>query len=323
MSKEPSFIKIEDVKVLHTKKRRAAAAGTGAKPIRIPAQWTWHYGVLHALRDRLLKDRGDELAAAAEAIEPHSMDDADSATDEIDHDIALTLLSHEQNELYEIDSAIRRILSGTYGICEETGQPIPEARLRAIPWARYTEAVQERLEKEGMGERVRLPQAESARDSAAAAIAESVVPDGDVQDLEVHRRTTDDAIRARESEEAEDELLTRQPREPSPDEVRGRMPPVPPAAPPPPSRRAARPKSRKKRTPKAAIKRRVSVKTKTKAKAKVRPAKAKSGRSRAAVRKPKVKARRPRRKPAGSSARKQRTSRVSKPKARRRKSSRR
>lgn len=322
MSKEPSFIKIEDVKVLHAKKHGAAAAGTGAKPIRIPAEWTWHYGVLHALRDRLLKDRGDELAAAAEAIEPHSMDDADSATDEIDHDIALTLLSHEQNELYEIDSAIRRILDGTYGICEETGRPIPEARLRAIPWARYTEEVQERLEKEGMGERVRLPQAESARDSAPAAIAESVVPDGDMQDLESRRRTTDRAVQARETEEAEEELLTRQPEEPSPDEVRGRMPPVPPSAPitPPPRRRISKPTSRRKASPKTALKgKKIAAKTKSKA----RPAKAKPGRSRAAVRKPKVKARRPTRKPARSSARKPRASRVSKPKARRRKSSRR
>lgn len=205
MSKEPSFIKIEDIRVLHAKKRGKAEARP--KTIRIPAKWTWHYGVLHALRDRLLKDRSDELDAAAQPIEPHSMDVADSATDEFDHDLALTLLSHEQNELYEIDGAIQRIRDGTYGICEESGKPIPEARLRAIPWARYTEEVQASLERAGLGERVRLPRAESTRDSEAIALAESEAPDADAQEIEVHRRTEDEAIHARESEDTEEELL--------------------------------------------------------------------------------------------------------------------
>ena len=35
---------------------------------------------------------------------------------------------------------------GTYGICEKTGRPIPLARLRQVPWARYRVEVQEALE---------------------------------------------------------------------------------------------------------------------------------------------------------------------------------
>jgi RNA polymerase-binding transcription factor DksA len=76
------------------------------------------------------------------------MDLADSATDEFDHDMAFSLLAHEQNALYEVNAAIRRIQDGTYGICEETGKAIPDERLQAVPWTRYTREVEERLENE-------------------------------------------------------------------------------------------------------------------------------------------------------------------------------
>jgi RNA polymerase-binding transcription factor DksA len=116
----------------------------------VPTCWAWHYQRLQDLRDRLLKDRGEELAEAAEPIEPHSMDIADSATDEFDHDLALGILSREQDALLEVDAAIQRILNRSYGICEETGKAIPMARLRAVPWTRYTREVEERLEREGL-----------------------------------------------------------------------------------------------------------------------------------------------------------------------------
>jgi DnaK suppressor protein len=40
--------------------------------------------------------------------------------------------------LREIESALQRIESGTYGICEETGEPIEKDRLLAIPWTRLS-----------------------------------------------------------------------------------------------------------------------------------------------------------------------------------------
>jgi RNA polymerase-binding protein DksA len=116
---------------------------------RINPKWASHYRVLLGLRDRLLKERGEHLAQSAERLEPHSMDIADSATDEFDHDLALSQLSAEQRALYEVDEALKRIRNGTYGLCEETGEPISAARLRAIPWARFAKAVETRLESKG------------------------------------------------------------------------------------------------------------------------------------------------------------------------------
>jgi RNA polymerase-binding transcription factor DksA len=131
--------------------------------VNAPAKWQWHYRVLLSLQSRLLRQRGELLRAAAEPLEPHSLDEADSATDEFDHDLALTLLSAEQDALYEVNEALQRILSGRYGRCEETGRPIPAERLRAVPWTRFTREVEERLEKQGVVHHARLGKAATVR----------------------------------------------------------------------------------------------------------------------------------------------------------------
>lgn len=115
-----------------------------------PAKWAWHHAVLQKLRDSLLEGRRDQQLAAGAPMEPDSNDPADCATDEFDHNLAFAMLSQSDAAIQEVDAALGRILYGTYGVCEETGKPIPAARLRAIPWARFRREVQERLEKEGL-----------------------------------------------------------------------------------------------------------------------------------------------------------------------------
>lgn len=51
--------------------------------------------------------------------------------------LAFTNLEQGQKTLSEVDAALSRIDRGTYGVCESCEEPIPEARLRALPWARY------------------------------------------------------------------------------------------------------------------------------------------------------------------------------------------
>lgn len=138
-----------------TSARRNAgpAESAGAKadvPLDIPVRWHAHHAALMELRERLLGERYEELNAAAEPIESRTLHQADSATDEFDHELALGLLSASQDALYEVDAALVRIREGTYGICEITGRPISDARLRAVPWTRYTEEAEERLEKSGL-----------------------------------------------------------------------------------------------------------------------------------------------------------------------------
>lgn len=129
----------------------------------VPTRWRWHRRVLLNLRDRLLSQTGELKQAMAQPLEPHSMDEADSATDEFDHDLALTQLSASQGALLEIDEALHRISDGRYGICEETGETIPAERLKAVPWTRFIRPVEERLEREGVVHWVRMNRSRTVR----------------------------------------------------------------------------------------------------------------------------------------------------------------
>src|SRR6266704_703233 len=89
------------------------------------------------------------LRSRAEGSEASAfgMHQADAGSDAYDRDFALSLLSQEQDALYEIDQALKRIEVGTYGICEMSGKP--------IPYARFTVECQSQLEKQNKASRVR------------------------------------------------------------------------------------------------------------------------------------------------------------------------
>jgi len=103
-------------------------------------------GVAHGT----LRSRAEGSEASA-----FGMHQADAGSDAYDRDFALSLLSQEQDALYEIDEALKRIELGTYGKCEMSGKSIPHARLEAIPFARFTVECQSQLEKQSKAARVR------------------------------------------------------------------------------------------------------------------------------------------------------------------------
>ena len=110
-----------------------------------------------AMVDSMAGVAQDTLRARAEGSEASAfgMHQADAGSDAYDRDFALSLLSQEQDALYEIDEALKRIELGTYGKCEMSGKPILHARLEAIPFARYTVECQSQLEKQSKASRVR------------------------------------------------------------------------------------------------------------------------------------------------------------------------
>jgi len=120
-------------------------------------------GRLLVLKDTLLDSmRGvgrDSLRSRAEGSEASAfgMHQADAGSDAYDRDFSLSLLSQEQDSLYEIDQALRRIENGTYGLCEMCGKAIPQVRLEALPFARYTIECQAELERRGRLQRMRQP----------------------------------------------------------------------------------------------------------------------------------------------------------------------
>ena len=125
--------------------------GPALKPhrSRISQKWARHYRNLVDLRDQLLLQAGKLAREATEGTPTYSMHMADAGTDSFDRDFALSMLSSDQDALYEIEEAIKRIENGTYGSCEVTGKPIPITRLDAIPWARFSADAQRQLEREG------------------------------------------------------------------------------------------------------------------------------------------------------------------------------
>jgi RNA polymerase-binding transcription factor DksA len=131
-----------------SKMRTTATHPVSPPPVRsdeIPARWHWHYDTLLKLRSKIVRDHDERCAAIRATIERGGADLVDVAADERENRELLAELSIENAELHEIDSALERMRSGTYGRCEATGQPISAARLRALPWTRFSrEAAAER-----------------------------------------------------------------------------------------------------------------------------------------------------------------------------------
>jgi RNA polymerase-binding transcription factor DksA len=116
---------------------------------KIKAEWQKYYQHLLELREQLLHQMNGLAKESAQELPGYSLHMADSGTDNFDRDFALSLLSADQDAVYEIEEALKRIEKKTYGVCELTGKVIPGARLEAIPWARFTVEAQAQLEREG------------------------------------------------------------------------------------------------------------------------------------------------------------------------------
>src|SRR5437016_11271173 len=87
-----------------------------------------------AMVDSMAGVAQDTLRSRAEGSEASAfgMHQADAGSDAYDRDFALSLLSQEQDALYEIDQALKRIELGTYGICEMSGKQIPRSEERRV-----------------------------------------------------------------------------------------------------------------------------------------------------------------------------------------------
>ena len=144
-------------------KRPAGANGKPLKPVLLTPFLKKQKERLLQLRDSMLDSMmgvaKDNLRTRAEGSEASAfgMHQADAGSDAYDRDFALSLLSQEQDALYEIEEALKRIDLGTYGVCEMSGKPIAHARLEALPFARYTVECQSQIEKQSKVTRARVP----------------------------------------------------------------------------------------------------------------------------------------------------------------------
>jgi DnaK suppressor protein len=104
-------------------------------------------------RQKLLNWKDDILKESRETLghlqdENHILPDiADRASSETDRSLELRTRDRQRKLISKIDSALKRIAEGTYGYCEETGDPIGLKRLDARPIATLSIEAQERHEK--------------------------------------------------------------------------------------------------------------------------------------------------------------------------------
>lgn len=104
-------------------------------------------------RQKLLRWRAELLAESSETLQSlqeggiQEPDIADRASAETDRALELRTRDRERKLISKIDAALERIVDGSYGYCEETGEPISVRRLDARPIATLSLEAQERHER--------------------------------------------------------------------------------------------------------------------------------------------------------------------------------
>ena len=123
------------------------AQPAGARPV-FPADF------LQRQRERLLVKKQEILAmyqkdlrSGQESNDSPTEDLVDRANNAYTRELAFSISDSERELMRQIDLAIERLNSGSYGFCLHTGQQIGQARLEALPWAKYSVEAQELLEK--------------------------------------------------------------------------------------------------------------------------------------------------------------------------------
>ena len=97
-------------------------------------------------KDDILRESRETVSHLQKETENHP-DLADRASSETDRSLELRTRDRQRKLISKIDEALRRVEDGSYGYCEETGEPITLARLDARPIATLSLEAQERHER--------------------------------------------------------------------------------------------------------------------------------------------------------------------------------
>jgi DnaK suppressor protein len=106
---------------------------------------------LENLKEELLRIRDGMSADERERAENEAdtqLDSGDMSQDIFAREMDATIGEQVERRLGDVDRALQKIEEGTYGICDDTGEPIPRGRLEAVPEAIRTVGAQQRYERE-------------------------------------------------------------------------------------------------------------------------------------------------------------------------------
>jgi DnaK suppressor protein len=119
---------------------------TEKEPFMSERQREYFRAKLLAWREEILREAKATLLQLQDENQNHP-DLADRASSETDRSIELRARDRQRKLIAKIDAAVQRIEDGSYGYCEETGEPISLKRLEARPIATLSVEAQERHEK--------------------------------------------------------------------------------------------------------------------------------------------------------------------------------
>jgi DnaK suppressor protein len=119
---------------------------TEKEPFMNERQREYFRGKLLTWKEDILREARATLVQLQDENQNHP-DLADRASSETDRAIELRARDRQRKLIAKIDAAIQRIEDGSYGYCEETGEPISVSRLEARPIATLSVEAQERHEK--------------------------------------------------------------------------------------------------------------------------------------------------------------------------------
>ena len=89
------------------------------------------------MKDGILKDISKVIKTESNHLKHDVGDFYDNASNDRERDLSLSLNQRDRQKLAMIDDALKRIDSGTYGMCPPCTEPIDENRLRVMPFTRY------------------------------------------------------------------------------------------------------------------------------------------------------------------------------------------
>ncbi len=97
--------------------------------------------------NHIAKENAKSLKEASGDLSSYTYHMADMASDSYDRELSLNIASGEQELIYEIDDALKRISEGSFGKCLSCSKKIPAKRLKALPYAKYCVQCQSKEEK--------------------------------------------------------------------------------------------------------------------------------------------------------------------------------
>lgn len=100
--------------------------------------------LLEAKRNELLFSTGDR----EEILIEHAAEEFDRLQQQLNREVAIRNLDRESALLKQVLAALARIDDESFGICVRCEEPIPEKRLKAVPWAAYCVACQEIVDRQ-------------------------------------------------------------------------------------------------------------------------------------------------------------------------------